>query len=337
MSMSSPQPGGHESEMLSENYLETTDKHCSGRVWAAAHTLYAYLSQDRASIRNNQYLNGGDTDLYRLVPSSTVLELGSGTGWLALNMTAARPDLRWCATEMPQFGALDRLARNLDIHRTEHSHPCKSTDLQTDRGVGAEVHCSAHVVEKHEKQVEYSKIRVAGLNWTVPYDSLFDEKWDVIVGSDLVYSEEGAKALCTCLSRFLIKAQQAHNATTCLIAHTCGRWGAFGYDRAFYRELIGANLEAIPIGGDTLSNSDERRQHVVIFEVRLRESSENCVVPKTNLLSHIEAERNSDHVLLRGAKLHDTATRAAEAAMTVEELDEMHTFELFDKLTVEYT
>mgnify|MGYP003319262000 CR=1 FL=1 len=72
--------------------------HCSTRVWPAAHALLRHCVD-------------------RLPPGSSLLELGSGTGWFGDLLATQRPDLTIVLTEMPQYGAfaqLDAAVSSLD-------------------------------------------------------------------------------------------------------------------------------------------------------------------------------------------------------------------------------
>ena len=115
--MSEPPPwfnrGQEEGQDVGEGglLLELSNEHCSGAVWPAAHALLDFLSDST---------RGGDgTVLPRR--GSTVLELGAGTGWMALKMKPVleREDLTRCATEMAGYGAAERLARNVAAGTTD--------------------------------------------------------------------------------------------------------------------------------------------------------------------------------------------------------------------------
>ena len=64
-----------------------------------------------------------------------------------------------------------------------------------------------------------------------------------------------------------------------------------------------------------MRGSDERRQHVVVFEVSQGKR---------------DSQGDADHVLLRARRLHLAAEAAAEAAMTEEERMEMEAARLFE-------
>ena len=74
--------------------IGVVERPCSGRVWPAALTLLEHLTRDDRC----------------LPPGARVLELGAGTGYMALKATKRRPDVRWCATETAHEDAAERLA-----------------------------------------------------------------------------------------------------------------------------------------------------------------------------------------------------------------------------------
>ena len=107
------------------------------------------------------------------------------------------------------------------------------------------------------------------------------------------------------------------------IAQTCGRWGGHGFDEALYRALRRNGLSASPVWGDTLADSDELRQHVVVFRIDKEDdatSSNHCAKDDDRL--DIEKDRAS-HPLLRAARLHAAKEAAAMKAMTEEERGEL--------------
>ena len=214
---------------------------------------------------------------------------------MALKAREVRPDLReWCATEMRAEGAVDRLARNLNL--------ASATSVSTDPSPTV-------------------TLRAEPLDWALARQSpLVDEPWDVALGSDLVYGEDGAKHLATCLAAFLeLRPAEEYEPSwedgeepspspsrrrRCLVAQTCGRWGGYGFDAALYEALARENLRAVAVGGETMRGSDERRQHVVVFEVSQGKR---------------DSQGDADHVLLRARRLQLAAEAAAEATMTEEE------------------
>lgn len=220
----------------------------------------------------------------------------------------------WTATETNEGGAFDRLRRNLSLGQGT------STDGISSSGLNA-------------RALDWNDVdgfRVAG-----------DEEvtWDFVCGSDLVYSAEGADALARCLTQILshMKAPAVGGDVTSsegriAIAQTCGRWGGHGFDEALYRALRRNGLSASPVWGDTLADSDELRQHVVVFRIDKEEEATNSnQCANDDRWLDIEKDMAS-HPLLRAARLHAAAEAAAMMAMTEEERGEAEASRLFDEL-----
>ena len=163
--------------------------------------------------------------------------------------------------------------------------------------------------------------------------------WDFVCGSDLVYSAEGADALARCLTQILshMKAPAVGGDVTSsegriAIAQTCGRWGGHGFDEALYRALRRNGLSASPVWGDTLADSDELRQHVVVFRIdKEEEATMNSNQCADDDWLDIEKDMAS-HPLLRAARLHAAKEAAVMSAMTEEERGEAEASRLFDEL-----
>ena len=233
-------------------------------MWPAALTLLQHLRDHPESLPRG----------------ARVLELGAGTGWMALKAREVRPDLReWCATEMRAEGAVDRLARNLNL--------ASATSVSTDPSPTV-------------------TLRAEPLDWALARQSpLVDEPWDVALGSDLVYGGDGAKHLATCLAAFLeLRPAEEYEPSRedgeepspspsrrrgCLVAQTCGRWGGYGFDAETGTGARAENLRAVAVGGETMRGSDERRQHVVVFEVSQGKR---------------DSQGDADHILLRARRPH---------------------------------
>ena len=127
-------------------------------MWPAAIVLGRYLESERCA-----RLRARD---------AAILELGAGTGWLALKMSSRFAS--WTATETTEGGALDRLERNLA------------------KFAGGGVR-GRHPIAR-------------ALDWNDAegfVDSEGGGGWDLVCGSDLVYSEAGAAALARCLDALL--------------------------------------------------------------------------------------------------------------------------------------
>ena len=155
------------------------ERHCSGRVWPAALTLLEHLTRDDRC----------------LPPSARVLELGAGTGWMALNATKRRPDVRWCATETERENAAERLASNLALATAAAR---AEADDAHEPHTGYVAENPADVKEKDEPRKPLMKplggVAASALDWSRAARSpLLSEPWDVVVGSDLVYGEAGRR------------------------------------------------------------------------------------------------------------------------------------------------
>ncbi len=266
--------------------------HCSGRVWSAAIVLKQFLESEKCK---------------RLRSDDAVLELGAGTGWLALKMS--RRFHQWTATETEDAGAFERLRRNV----------ARGGGRSSDAG---------------------TRPMARALDWN-DVDGFMPETmpdgesrpWDFVCGSDLVYSAAGANALAKCLAVILsgMRPRGQESQRTCIdeeqfdcrpiaIAQTCGRWGGHGHDEALYRALGREGLGATPVWGELLADSDEMRQHVIVFRIDW---------------ANDEPSFDKDwasHPLLRAARLHAIAEKAAFAALTEEERGELEASRLFGEL-----
>ena len=279
--------------------------HCSGRVWPAAIVLGRYLESERC-----ERLRARD---------AAILELGAGTGWLALKMSSRFAS--WTATETTEGGALDRLERNLAKFAgggTRGSPIARALDWNDAEGF---------------------------------VDSVGRGGWDLVCGSDLVYSEAGASALARCLDALLGDGDDESAPTQdgdgdgdgksapgderrrrrrpmIAIAQTCGRWGGHGYDEALYRALANNSLRAEAVFGETLPDDDTTlAQHVVVFSITRSpggSSGIECV--------DIERDRRS-HPLLRAARIREWNEAAQAAALTEDDRRELDATRLFDELS----
>ena len=258
-------------------------------MWPAAIVLGRYLESERCA-----RLRARD---------AAILELGAGTGWLALKMSSRFAS--WTATETTEGGALDRLERN----------------LAKVAGGGTRGFPIARALDWNDAEGFVDGGGGGG---------------DLVCGSDLVYSKEGAAALARCLDALLgdwdgdgdeKSAPGRRRRPMIAIAQTCGRWGGHGYDEALYFALANRRLRASAAFGETLEDDDTTlRQHVVVFSIeRLPGSSDiECV--------DIERDRRS-HPLLRAARIRERNESAQLAALTEDERRELDAARLFDELS----
>ena len=191
-------------------FAEAQDGHCSANVWPAAEALLSFLSLHPS-----------------LLQDRCVIELGAGTGWLALQLCRplnrpAPPHLprRYIATEMETYGALDRLRDNLSRHRHEPT-------LRT-------------------SSVQSCLLESCSLDWAQVDESILcGTEWDLLVGSDLVYNEMTVQLFSKAVSRLLEERQRrAPEAPSPVMyyAHTLYRWAKHGYDVALHHGLRSAGL-----------------------------------------------------------------------------------------------
>ncbi|EKX43847.1 hypothetical protein GUITHDRAFT_140277 [Guillardia theta CCMP2712] len=106
------------------------DLHCSGTVWPAAHALFSYLRSH---------------DMY----GKAVLELGSGTGWLGLQLGRVFPESHQVCTDHPDY--MHALIESL----SENSLP---------------------------------NVEARELDWAAPWPDEEFNKFTMVIGSDLVYN-----------------------------------------------------------------------------------------------------------------------------------------------------
>jgi len=153
-------------------------------------------------------------------------------------------------------------------------------------------------------------------------------KWDVVLGSDLCYSEAGILDLCACLAELILSQghQQESSTPVVLYAHTCGRWGG-ALDAALYWGLHEMGLTAVPVGGDPKTGSDELCQHVVVFQIQ-----QGQVMKR---VSDQVADGESGHVLMRARQLQTVADVAADAAMTPEERDAVMAARWYEEFAID--
>lgn len=265
-----------------------------------------------------------------------MLELGAGTGYLALKMAERRPDLRWCATEMEDEGAAARLSNNI-------AAAAAAMGKQSGAAASSGGCCNREDGKASDDDIVDNKRQRGGRVWAAACDwnaaesspAIAAECWDVVVGSDLVYSAEGARSLSRCLAALLLPPSRSPSRTSgglrrpggppprCLIAQTCGRWGGYGYDAALHESLKSVGLAATQVGGETMEGCDELRQHVAIFSIQ----------PGGGGGDIVDVD-DSFHLLLRARRLHAAAEAAAAAATTEDERLELEAARLFDEAEV---
>lgn len=165
--------------------LRTTHR----RVWRGAQILLSFL---RASV--NQLGMDGD--------GIHILELGSGSGWLGLNLAAALPNAHVTLSEQPL--ALPALQAHVDRLRAVDPRVC-------------------------------ARVQAVALNWEdVTLSSAMTTHWNFIIGSELTYSHAALSALTGAI------AALAGPATRTLYVHIPGRKASV--DAALHEEFAAAGL-----------------------------------------------------------------------------------------------
>ena len=195
----------------SAEYLSfATEQTTGGHVWDAARHLLRYFEA------HPELLAG----------KPTVLELGSGTGFLGMSL-AARFDMeRMVLTEMVQGGALKWLDHNVAINR-QAGQPLSA--VQTAALDWSWVSSGPAGADASESDVADQQA----------FTNMFATRWDYVIGSDLVYNEIGVQMLP------LVIAALAKGHTRVLYAHTLNRFEFF--DRDFFEALASAGLECTEV------------------------------------------------------------------------------------------
>jgi len=116
--------------------------------------------------------------------NSKTIELGSGCGWLGLRLCKEFPSLQLTMTEQKNFGALEWLNHNVGLN----------PDIS---------------------------VSTTELDWVTVPESVSEEEWDFIIGSELVYSYDGARLLPSVISKLLRKPN-----SVCYYAHSLYRFEA---------------------------------------------------------------------------------------------------------------
>ncbi len=165
-----------------------------GHTWPAAYHLFTYLEYAYDVNKHNMRKH-----------NLRVLELGSGCGWLSIALAANLPTATVCATEQDEGGALAWLQHN--VQRS---------------GVG--------------------NVQTAPCDWTTVLDvapnaqqnTVLEQPWDLIIGSDLVYNQAGTQWLPLVLGVLLRRCPVA------LYCHTKHRYDLL--DMEFFEALKAHNI-----------------------------------------------------------------------------------------------
>jgi predicted nicotinamide N-methyase len=151
---------------------------------------------------------------------TNVLELGSGTGWLGMTLARNLSSLRMVLTEPDLFGCLDFLRRNL------------------------EANLNAGLVDA-------ARVSCLPFDWSDASASILLERWDLVLGSDLIYNSATVQLLPPVLATLV------QSGSRILYCQTLYRWGAFGWDLPFYDALCAAGLSCLVLWLEPKPERDE--------------------------------------------------------------------------------
>ena len=168
-----------------------------------------------------------------------VLELGAGCGWLGLCLARALPEAGLVVLTEQAGPALRHTQRNVAANRDG-----RVATAELDWGVAlAHPGRPVRVAPRRLRWKDGGKERAAeegpgagGSSYEFVPDGGEVSEFDVVLGSDLVYNEEGMRAL----PRLLATLLAASPACLCLYAHTKRRFETLDVD--FYNELADAGL-----------------------------------------------------------------------------------------------
>ena len=151
-------------------------------VWSSAKGLCGYLEH------NWNFSSGHVLEL------ELELELGSGTGWLGVTLARNVPNIHMTLTDSSVTGVISWTKQN--VQAGQKQFPIVLGD---------------------------SRIKTTPLNWGKEQDlqnleSICNHNWDLVIGTDLIYSEDGIQALAPTLVSLL-----RLGANRILYGHTPGR------------------------------------------------------------------------------------------------------------------
>jgi len=148
------------------------------------------------------------------------LELGSGCGWLGCNLANNLPDSTFVLTEQEEGGALEWLQHNINLGK--------------------------------QKNVEGKP-----LDWSSREEFKVEGPWDMIIGSDLVYNEVGAKLL-----PLVMKTQCDRSNGECPIfyAHTLRRFDHL--DEMFFENLQSHGLQFQEVFFTPLDEGNDNKENI---------------------------------------------------------------------------
>ena len=180
--------------LVSDEYTSFATKQTTGgEVWGAARSLQAYL----------------ESHPFELDGCRTVLELGSGTGWLGMTVARNAPAIeRIYLTDMLEGGAFAWLQHNVALNtalslRAVEAMPCDWAwfGASGDAKPAAAAAAAAAAAQQQQQQQQQQAAAAAAAADDDDDDVararsvLQSTSFDLAIGSDLVYEEGGMRAL----------------------------------------------------------------------------------------------------------------------------------------------
>lgn len=200
------------------SYLETASAQTTGgHVWEAARTMHEFF-------KHHPHL---------LASRPSVVELGSGTGFLGMSLARDFALSEIVLTEMVQDGALQWLDRNVQKNREAGLDLALLSTTALDWSWADDSNNGA----VDEPDSDASAAREAS-------EAIFTRAWDLVVGSDLVYNEIGVYMLPKVLRRLLVGSGSA-STTRAYYAHTLNRFEFL--DRDFLKALTAEGLQYVQV------------------------------------------------------------------------------------------
>ena len=211
------------------------------RVWAGSQIMLTWLI-DHAE------------ELGLLQPGTTIIELGSGTGWMLLNLACLLP--------------------NLHVTLSEQQHAIAALQSNVDWA------CA-------EEPSLLGRVEVLALAWEDVATSALSAAWDFIVGCDLLYSEDTLRTLPNALHGLM---QAAGPATRCFYAHTPRRKRFVDeqWRQAFAQH--GLSVEPVPDDDGALSAAG----HPPPADAASRAASDKAWLPDGGLFAEEDAQVRED-------------------------------------------
>jgi hypothetical protein len=219
-------------------------------VWSSSQGLLDFLEDQAESIFGGSgggaslSFDGEDppTHSAEVHPPCNILELGSGTGWLG--MTVAR-NIFLTSQSCPGIMVLtDNSHTGANVWAEANLQAAKKKYLEQKRGDDDDDHHPHH--EDSGMYSPLDNVFTMPLDWSnaTELQAVMDRaKWDVVLGSDLIYSEQGI-ILLTKLFSVLLQEQEVDAAAAAkrvIYAHTIGRMPEL--DALWETELAACGLQ----------------------------------------------------------------------------------------------